>query len=153
MIEIYTDGSCIGNPGMGGWAYVITENDKVIITGDGYEFQTTNNRMELQAAIKALLIVVESNIEGKIKVVSDSAYVVNAFHEKWIDKWIKRGWINTDGKAVSNQDLWLQLINLVNKTNCELSLIKRNVNVHNKMADTLARKAAKSKRETSRQQL
>jgi len=104
-ITIYTDGACDPNPGTGGWAAIlIKEGAQTEITGG--ERDTTNNRMELTAVIKALESVPTPH---KVSLVTDSEYVKNAFTQKWLEKWVKRGWRTTTG-PVKNRDLWEQLL-------------------------------------------
>lgn len=107
-IEIYTDGACSGNPGPGGWAAVLIygEHIKEFSGGEGH---TTNQRMELQAAIEALSALKEP---CKVNLYSDSAYMVNCFHQGWHVNWVKNGWKNSKGKPVENQDLWTCLLQL-----------------------------------------
>lgn len=109
MITIYTDGACSGNPGPGGWGYVILNDEQFVSEGSGGEVETTNNRMEMTAAIEAL-----SSIQEKAVIIlnSDSAYLVNAFNQNWIKCWIKNGWKTSNGKPVLNFDLWQKLIRL-----------------------------------------
>ena len=103
MTKIYTDGSCIGNPGKGGWAAIIIDNKKQKIIS-GSEPYTTNNRMELIAVIKAL-----KNVKKReINLITDSQYVKNGI-EVWIFKWKKNGWMTAEKKPVKNKDLWLML--------------------------------------------
>lgn len=101
---IYTDGACSGNPGPGGWAWAIEKG----AYKSGAEKQTTNQRMELKAALDA----VESN-GGPLEIVSDSTYVVKCFTDKWYAGWLKRGWTNSKKEPVANRDLWEPLIRLV----------------------------------------
>ena len=89
-VKIYTDGACSGNPGPGGWGAMLMYNESVKEISGGNK-NTTNNQMELQAVIEALKLLKEP---CKIEIYSDSAYVVNAFLEKWIDGWIKKNWKN-----------------------------------------------------------
>mgnify|MGYP001313800322 FL=1 len=103
MIKIYTDGSCIGNPGKGGWAAIILENKKQKIIS-GSESYTTNNRMELIAVIKALKLVKKK----ELSIITDSQYVKNGI-EVWIFKWKENGWMTAEKKPVKNKDLWLLL--------------------------------------------
>ena len=103
MIKIYTDGSCIGNPGKGGWAAIILENKKQKVIS-GSESYTTNNRMELIAVIKALKFVKKK----ELSIITDSQYVKNGI-EVWIFKWKKNGWMTAEKKPVKNKDLWLML--------------------------------------------
>lgn len=104
-ISIYTDGACSGNPGKGGWGALLIfgENKKEI---SGGERETTNNRMELTAPIEALKLVKRP---CKIKLYSDSAYLVNAFLNGWIYNWQKNGWKTADKKDVKNRELWEQI--------------------------------------------
>ena len=109
-ITIYTDGACSGNPGPGGWgAIIFTNENKNEISG--YNAETTNNQMELIAAIKALELV-EKPCE--IDLYSDSAYLINAFKEDWITKWQLNGFKNANNKDVANADLWARLIEFNN---------------------------------------
>ena len=140
-ITIYTDGACSGNPGRGGWAAILFcgEHSKEI---SGAEIETTNNRMELQAVIEALRIL---KYPSNVRVFSDSAYVVNAFLQKWIDNWIKNNWITSSKKAVLNKDLWLELVRLMKIHN--VSFVKvagHSDNEFNNKCDYLARSAIKN---------
>lgn len=105
MIRIYTDGACLGNPGPGGYAAFIFEEDTPIQTLSGGFRETTNNRMELMAVI----VAVES-IDRPAIVVSDSLYVVNGISKGWVKKWQANGWMNAAKKPVSNVDLWQRLV-------------------------------------------
>jgi ribonuclease HI len=100
---IYTDGACSGNPGPGGWAWAIEGG----AYASGAAAHTTNQRMELTAALEAM----KSN-EGPIEIVSDSTYVVNCFKDKWYAGWLKRGWTNSKKEPVANRDIWEPLIAL-----------------------------------------
>lgn len=109
-VELYTDGACSGNPGPGGWAYILRHP----ATGkedeqSGGEHQTTNNRMELRAVIEGLSRL---NTRTRVELFSDSQYVLNGLKE-WMAAWKKRGWRTADRKPVKNQDLWEQLDSLV----------------------------------------
>jgi len=104
VITIYTDGACSGNPGPGGWAWAIEGG----AFASGFAAQTTNQRMELTAALEA----VRAN-EGPIEIVSDSTYVVNCFKDRWHVGWLKRGWRNSKNEPVANRDLWEPFIELV----------------------------------------
>ena len=107
MITIYTDGSSRGNPGPGGWAAIIIDDVRAVELG-GREDHTTNNRMELMGAIKALEYVSTLGDE-KIELFTDSEYVMKGITE-WIAGWQKRGWRTAAKKPVLNQDLWQKLI-------------------------------------------
>jgi ribonuclease HI len=102
--HVYTDGACSGNPGPGGWAWAIEDGPYA----SGFDAHTTNQRMEVQAALEA----VTAN-HGPLEVVSDSTYVVNCFRDSWWVGWRKRGWLNSQKKPVANRDLWEPLIDLV----------------------------------------
>jgi ribonuclease HI len=107
-VTIYTDGACSGNPGPGGWASILMAGG-VKKELSGGERDTTNNRMELMAVIEGLKALKRP---CKVDVYSDSAYVVNAFSQNWIGKWIKNGWKNSAKAEVANSDLWKELIDL-----------------------------------------
>lgn len=94
---IYTDGACSGNPGPGGWAWAIPDGP----SASGADAQTTNQRMELTAVLRAL----DAN-PGPVEIVSDSTYVVKCFNDRWYDGWLRRNWRNANKKPVANRDLW-----------------------------------------------
>lgn len=100
----YTDGACSGNPGPGGWAWAVPGGR----WASGAEPHTTNQRMEINAALEAVRAV-----EGRLEVVSDSTYVVNCFRDRWYEGWHRRGWKNSKKEPVANRDLWEPLIDLV----------------------------------------
>jgi len=134
-IIIYTDGACSGNPGPGGWAAILMfgEHKKEI---SGGEFNTTNNRMELQAAIESLKSLKEP---CSVKLYSDSAYLVNCFQQGWYKGWIKNGWKNSKKQPVENKDQWEQLLELVNKHKVEFLKVKGHANDElNNRCDELA---------------
>ena len=105
---IYTDGACSGNPGPGGWGTVIYFETGSVHEMGGYEAKTTNNRMEMQAAIAGLQLLIASDQTTPIELLTDSEYVKKGITE-WITGWKKRGWKNSAKKPVLNQDLWKQL--------------------------------------------
>lgn len=105
VIEVFTDGACLGNPGPGGWAYVVDGGP----WASGASSNTTNQRMELLAAFTAV-----EALHGPVKLVSDSTYVVNCFVQGWWKGWHKRGWKNSQRQPVANRDLWEPFIELVN---------------------------------------
>ena len=109
-LEIYTDGSSLGNPGPGGWGTVVVDNDKIIKEIGGGEKNTTNNRMELQAAIEALKYIIKEKIL-EVTIYADSAYVLNGI-TSWIFGWEKNGWKTANKKPVLNQELWQELVSL-----------------------------------------
>ena len=106
-VEIYTDGACSGNPGAGGWGAILMYG-KFKKEISGFEQETTNNRMELTAAIKALELLIE---KCEVELYSDSAYLVNAFLQGWIFSWAKNGWKRKDGDVL-NVELWQKLYEL-----------------------------------------
>lgn len=105
-VDIYTDGACSGNPGPGGWAAILVAHG-VEKTITGFSVSTTNNRMEMTAAIEALK---QLKRPCRVRLYSDSAYLVSAFNQRWINHWQKNGWKNAAKKPVSNTDLWQQLL-------------------------------------------
>ena len=142
-ITIYTDGACSGNPGPGGWGAVLMSNEnKKEITGS--EPETTNNRMELMAAIKAIECL---KSECEIDLYSDSAYLVNAFDKGWIYNWMKNGWKTSDKSPVKNQDLWERLYDYSKKHKISWKKVKGHAdNEYNNLCDELAREAIKNGR-------
>ena len=137
MIHVYTDGACSGNPGVGGWGVVILLNKNEPILLNGGELQTTNNRMELTAAIKALNYFNELK---SIKIFTDSKYVKDGI-EKWIINWKKNGWKTASKKPVKNKELWIELDAQITKHTINWQWVKGHAgNVHNETADFLARK-------------
>ena len=144
QIKIYTDGACIGNPGPGGWAAIllIEDNKKEIFGG---EKLTTNNRMELTAAIKALEYCDKQEKKQlslkQIKIYTDSNYVKDGI-TIWINNWQKNNWKTADKKNVKNVDLWKKLKELVKSNEVEWNWIKgHSQNPMNELADKLAKKA------------
>jgi len=143
-IKIYTDGACVGNPGPGGWAAIILiENEKKELFGG--EKLTTNNRMELTAAIKSLEYY--DSQEGKqlslkeIKIYTDSIYLKEGI-TSWVNNWEKNNWKTSDKKNVKNVDLWKKLQNLVKSKQIEWCWIKgHSGDPMNDLADKLAKKA------------
>jgi ribonuclease HI len=137
IIKIYTDGACSGNPGKGGWGAILLYKGKKKKI-NGFDPETTNNRMELQAVIEALKII-KKNI--KIEIYTDSNYVKDGI-TKWIFSWKKNGWKNSKKQAVKNADLWQKLDLLVQKYDVEFFWVKgHNGDKYNEIADELARGA------------
>lgn len=131
---MYTDGACSGNPGPGGWAWIVPDGP----FASGAAAQTTNQRMELTAAIEAV-----QSLDGPLEIISDSTYVVNCFRDRWWEGWVKRGWVNSQRKPVANRDLWEPLVAMYQARD----LVFRWVKAHdgdrwNEMADRLAVEAA-----------
>ena len=139
-VTIYTDGACSGNPGPGGWgAMLMYKGNKKEISG-GKE-NTTNNVMELTAVIEGLKLL---KFTCKVKLYSDSAYVVNAFIQKWIYGWIKNGWKNSSKEPVKNKELWQELYELTKTHEVEFIKVKGHAdNEYNNRCDELARNAIK----------
>lgn len=137
-ITIYTDGACSGNPGKGGWgALLMYGNTRKEISG--YEPATTNNRMEMMAAIKALEALKEP---CRVDLYSDSAYLVNAMNQGWLKRWQKNGWKTTSKKPVENIDLWKKIVKLTTLHCVTFHKVKgHSDNPYNNRCDELARLA------------
>ncbi len=134
-IVLYTDGACSGNPGIGGWGAILFYKGKEKVLSGGEEL-TTNNRMELMAVIKGL----EAIKEGcKVDIYSDSAYVVNAFLQGWVEKWLMNGWKSSKGKVL-NVDLWQRLLAEMERHEVCWHKVKGHAdNENNNKCDALAR--------------
>ena len=139
-VIIYTDGACSGNPGPGGWGSILMyKGNKKEISG-GKE-DTTNNVMELTAVIEGLKLL---KFPCKVKLYSDSAYVVNVFAQKWIYGWLKNGWVNSNKEPVKNKELWQELYDLTKIHEVEFIKVKgHSDNEYNNRCDELARNAIK----------
>jgi ribonuclease HI len=134
-IQIYTDGACSGNPGPGGWAAVLLfgEHEKEL---SGFVPDTTNNRMELLAAIKGLQALKQPCV---VDLYSDSAYLVSAFNEGWLENWQRKNWKNAAKQPVANVDLWKQLLDLSNRHEVTWHKVKgHSDNAYNNRCDELA---------------
>lgn len=141
-VSIYTDGACSRNPGPGGWGAVLLygEHRREI---SGYCPQTTNQRMELYAAVQALSTLKRS---CQVTLYSDSAYLVNAFRQRWLSNWQQNGWKNARNEPVSNEDLWKLLLRLTSKHQVEWIKVKgHRDNKENNRCDQLARQAITAK--------
>jgi len=125
QLDIYTDGACSGNPGPGGWAYVMVQKQAIeeVIAAEesGGELNTTNNRMELLAVIAALKMLKNNTgvsgtavLDGNTTIHTDSQYVKKGITE-WIKNWKRNSWLTSDKKPVKNKDLWLELDALAEK--------------------------------------
>ena len=138
-VVIYTDGSCLGNPGPGGWAAKMTYQAHVKRISGGFK-HTTNNRMELLAVIMALK---ELNKSSKVSLFTDSRYVVDAIKKRWLNSWQRRNWKKADGKPALNQDLWKMLVPLLKKHDVDFNWVEgHSGNPHNEEVDDLAKEAA-----------
>ena len=136
MITIYTDGACSGNPGVGGWGVVIIEDNKNETFLNGGDNDTTNNKMELTAAIQALKAFEK---KSTITLITDSKYVKDGILS-WIQNWKKNGWKTAAKKPVKNKELWIELDELIAKHNITWEWVKGHAgNTHNEKADYLAR--------------
>ena len=134
-VKLYTDGACSGNPGKGGWGAVLIYNDYQK-EFSGFSNETTNNQMELTAVIEGLKKLKEPCF---VDIYTDSAYVCNAFQEKWIENWINNGFKNANKKSISNMDLWQELINLCYIHKTEFHKVKGHAdNALNNLCDKLA---------------
>ena len=138
MIKIYTDGSCLKNPGNGGWAAIININDEIKkISGSVKD--TTNNKMELMAPIKALQEIKEKQ---PIEIYTDSQYVRLGITD-WIHKWIKNNWQTSKKEPVKNKELWIQLYELNKSNDIKWIWVKAHSgNILNEEVDLLAKQAA-----------
>jgi len=137
-VRIYTDGACSGNPGPGGWAAILEfgPHQKEI---SGYMAGTTNNRMELFAAISGLGALKES---CDVELYSDSNYLVQAFNDHWIENWQRKNWKTSAGTAVENQDLWFILLAQSRKHHIQFFQVKgHSDHPQNNRCDELARQA------------
>lgn len=137
--EIFTDGSSLGNPGPGGWGVTVVSGDQVIKEMGGFETQTTNNRMELQAVIESVKYITAKKFDNVI-IHADSAYVLGGITQ-WVFNWERNGWKKADKKPVLNQDLWQELLNLTREYEGKLSWAKvkgHSGHVHNERADVIA---------------
>ena len=134
-VEIYTDGACTGNPGKGGFGAVLIYNGREKQISRGYR-KTTNNRMELMAALEALDLLKE---ECEVVLYSDSKYLTDAINSGWLESWMKNGWKKADKKPVLNRDLWEKLSELTKRHTVSFVWVKGHAgNKYNEICDTLA---------------
>ncbi len=141
-VKIYTDGGCRGNPGPGGYGVVLLHGERRKELSGGFRL-TTNNRMELMAAIAGLKALKRP---CKVTLCSDSQYLVNAINKGWLTNWIKRNWIKSDKAEVKNIDLWQQLSELCKKHETTFVWVKgHDGNIENERCDRLAVDAANRK--------
>lgn len=135
---VYTDGACSGNPGPGGWAWAVPDGP----FASGAEAKTTNQRMELTAALDAV-----SSLPGPLEIVSDSTYLVNCFRDRWWEGWIARGWLTSQRKPVVSRDLWEPLIEEVRRRRITFRWVKgHSGDPWNDLVDRLAVEAVVSQR-------
>ncbi len=139
-VIIYTDGACSGNPGPGGWGALLRyqEQEKELSGGEPH---TTNNRMEMMAVIQAIKAIKKPCV---LKIHSDSALIINAMTKGWIESWQSKGWKKADKKPVENQDLWLELLAVMQGHEVEWIKVKGHAGIlDNERVDQLAVEAAK----------
>lgn len=145
LVTIYTDGACKGNPGPGGWAAILTQNingelREKIITGSLP--MTTNNIMELTAVAESLETLKKA---CRVELHTDSAYIVNAFRQRWVDQWMRNGWKTAQKKPVKNQELWERIIRQTEIHDVRFVKVKgHSGDHHNERADALANKACEN---------
>ena len=141
-VIIYTDGACSPNPGIGGWGAVLISIEHNLRTEiSGSEVESTNNRMEITAAIKALEALKKNCI---VELYTDSSYVKNAFEKNWIKNWLNNGWKGKGRKAIANKDLWRQLLKQTQKHEVSWHWVKgHSGDVENDRCDELAVNARK----------
>ncbi|RKH20660.1 ribonuclease HI [Corallococcus praedator] len=138
LVHIYCDGACSPNPGLGGWGAILIAPERKSYRKElqGSEADSTNNRMELTAALVALKAL---KMPCRVQVFTDSKYVCNAFEAKWLDKWQGNGWRTSDKKAVSNADLWRELLEAVRTHEVSWHWVRgHSDDVENNRADALA---------------
>jgi len=141
-VTIYTDGACSGNPGCGGWAAILIYGEHVKEIS-GHVPTTTNNRMEMFSIVQGLSMLKE---RCKVLLHSDSAYVVNAFNNGWIENWKKNGWKTSDKKEVKNIDLWKDLLSKLEKHDYTFVKVKGHADdEYNNRCDKLATTQSKSR--------
>lgn len=139
-VILYTDGACSGNPGPGGWGALLIWNgtEKEI---SGGELNTTNNRMEMRAIIEGLRALKE---KCHVKIHSDSALIINAFNQNWINNWQKKGWKKSNKKPVENQDLWNEMLKVMRPHKVDWVKVKgHSTNELNNRVDRIAVAASK----------
>ncbi len=140
-IIIYTDGACLGNPGPGGWAAVLIWGDKRKELSGGFKL-TTNNRMEILAAIEAIRAI-KTTKKYNIKIHSDSRLLINAVNQNWLSKWESKGWMRNNKDKVINPDLWKQLMIELPKHNIEFIWVEGHAGIpENERCDVLSKQAA-----------
>ena len=143
LTTVYTDGACLGNPGPGGWAWAVPGGR----WASGAEGRSTNQRMEITAALEAVRALVPS---GPVEVVSDSTYVVNCFRDRWWERWLARGWVGASRQPVANRDLWEPLVDIYRSAPGEVRFrwVKgHSTDPYNDLVDRLAVAAATSQQD------
>lgn len=140
-LTIYTDGGCSGNPGPGGWAFVVFDGDKELAAQSGGDEQTTNNRMELTAVIESLRFVLSlGEPKPVVQINTDSQYVKNGITQ-WIVNWKRNGWRTASKAPVKNKEYWVRLDELVSQLQVEWRWVKGHAGIElNERCDALVRK-------------
>ncbi len=140
-VIIHTDGSCLGNPGPGGYAAILRQTGKDYEKSIGGGFaRTTNNRMEITAVIEALSSL---NFPCRVDLYSDSQYVINAIEKRWLVSWLKKGWINSKKEPVKNRDLWEKLLPLLERHEVKFHWVRGHQgHAENEKCDQMAREWA-----------
>lgn len=146
----YTDGSCLSNPGFGGYAHIIISENGNKIKTSGYREDTTNNRMELYAILNAIetienLSTPAVKYKSTITIYTDSSYCVNTINLGWLYNWKKNGWKNKANQEVKNKDLWKRMDNILENTLYKIELVKvkgHSGNRYNEIVDKMAKDAA-----------
>ncbi|MDD2220475.1 MAG: ribonuclease HI [Clostridia bacterium] len=142
QVTIFSDGACSGNPGPGGWGAILTYGEHRLEIS-GFEAETTNQKMEMKAALAALEKLKEP---CAVRLVSDSAYLINGFNQKWLDKWQKNGWQTSKKTPVENQELWKALLAQAQKHKIEWVKVKGHAgHPENERCDELAKQAIEAK--------
>jgi len=143
-LNIYTDGSCLNNPGKGGWGIVVIKpNGSIEEYSQGYKL-TTNSRMEMMAMYMALKYA-EKHGKGKVIIHSDSNFIIQAFTQNWLEGWVKKGWKKQKNEPVANADIWKKIYPLYKKLEVNFNKVKAHSGIeHNEQVDELARAAAMS---------
>lgn len=138
MATIFTDGGCLGNPGPGGWAFVLVDGDKVLYSSSGNEKDTTNNRMELTAVTRALEYCLSAGI-SEVAINTDSQYVKNGI-STWIRNWKRNGWRTASKDPVKNREYWERLDELNGSLKVEWKWVKGHAGIdHNELCDQLVK--------------
>jgi len=141
-IEIYTDGGCHGNPGIGAWAFVVVKDGDMILEKSGKDSDTTNNKMELTAAIEAISALEALNIDEKnVSIFTDSEYLKSGI-TVWIKNWVKRNWKTSDKKPVKNVELWKKLLEATQNYTINWNWVKgHSGRLYNERCDELVQQA------------
>ena len=137
-LELFTDGACAGNPGKGGWAFLLIKDGAIIAKENGAEPFTTNNIMELLSIVKALEFISKNFPNEPVRLFSDSAYCINGL-SSWVYNWEKNGWITANKTPVKNKELWQAILNYTRKLDVSFEKVKGHANnTYNQIVDRLA---------------